>query len=66
MLDALEVERDAEVRAELGRRLMSLEGKPLYEKKCEGCGNLFQPRRVKGFKQKFCQECVKKKFGSRE
>jgi hypothetical protein len=66
LLDALEIESDAEVRVELGRRLKLLEAKPVYQKKCEGCGNLFQPRRVKRFKQKFCQECVKKKFGSRE
>jgi len=66
LLDALEIESDAEVRAELGRRLKLLEAKPVYQKKCDGCGNLFQLRRAKRFKQKFCQECLKKKFGSRE
>ena len=66
LLDALEIESDAEVKAELGRRLKLLEAKPVNQKKCEVCGNLFHPVRVKGFKQKFCQECVKKKFGSRE
>jgi hypothetical protein len=66
LLDALEIESDAEVRAELGRRLKLLEAKPINQKKCDDCGNLFQPRHVKRFKQRFCQECVKKKFGSRE
>jgi len=66
LLDALEMESDVEVRAELGRRLKLLEPKAVDQKKCDACGNLFQPRRSKRFKQRFCQECVKKKFGSRE
>ena len=63
---ALETEDDFEVKAEITRRLSLLEPKPISQVKCSSCGNLFQPRPVKRFKQKFCQECVKKKFGSRE
>ena len=63
---ALEIESDSEVKAEIARRLKLLEPKPISQVKCSSCGNLFQPRPVKRFKQKFCQECVKKKFGSRE
>ena len=63
---ALETEDDFEVKAEITRRLSLLEPKPISQVKCGVCGKLFQPRRGKRFKQKFCQECVKKKFGSRE
>ena len=62
---ALEGEDDSEVKAEITRRLSLLEPKPISQK-CSACGKLFQSMRVKGFKQKFCQECVQKKFGSRD
>ena len=62
---ALETEDNAEVKAEVTRRLRELEPNPTSQIKCCTCGKLFQSRRVEGFKQKFCQECVKK-FGSRE
>jgi hypothetical protein len=63
---ALETEEEPEVKAEIEKRLKMLEPEPVLQIKCSGCGNLFQPRQSKRFKQKFCQECVKKKFGSRE
>jgi hypothetical protein len=63
---ALETEDDSEVKAEITRRLKLLEPRSISQIKCSACGNLFQPRQGKRFKQKFCQECVKKKFGSRE
>ena len=63
---ALEMEDDSEVKAEITKRLSLLEPKPISQINCSVCGKLFQPRRAARFKQKFCQECVKKKFGSRE
>jgi len=63
---ALETEDNSEVKAEITKRLSLLEPKPISQIKCSSCGKLFQPRQGKRFKQKFCQECVKKKFGSRE
>jgi hypothetical protein len=66
LLDALEIESDAEVRAELGRRLKLLEPKPVSQIECSACGKLFQPRRVRKYRQNFCEECMKKKFGSRK
>jgi hypothetical protein len=63
---ALETEDDSDVKAEITRRLSLLEPKPMSQIKCSACGNLFQPRRGKRFKQKFCKECVKKQFGSRD
>jgi hypothetical protein len=63
---ALETEDDSEVKAEIERRLKLLEPKPVVQVECRACGKLFQPRRVRRFKQRFCPECLKKKFGSRE
>ncbi len=66
LTEALETVDDSEVKAEITRRLKLLEPKPISQIKCSACGKLFQLRPGKRFKQKFCQECVKKKFGSRE
>ena len=61
---ALERETDSEVKAEIERRLMLLEPKEVNQIKCSGCGKLFQPKRIRKFKNNFCKECMKKKFGS--
>jgi ribosomal protein L32 len=63
---ALEMEEDSDVKAEITRRLNLLELKPISQVKCSACGEFFLPNRGKRVKQKFCQECMKKKFGSRE
>jgi hypothetical protein len=61
---AWEREDDSEVKAEIERRLMLLEPKVVNQIKCSGCGKLFQPKRIRKFKNNFCKECMKKKFGS--
>ncbi len=61
---ALERETDSEVKAEIKKRLMLLEPKEVNQIKCSGCGKLFQPKRIRKFKNNFCKECMKKKFGS--
>ena len=61
---ALEREDDSEVKAEIKKRLMLLEPKVVNQIKCSGCGKLFQPKRIRRFKNNFCKECMKKKFGS--
>jgi predicted Zn-ribbon and HTH transcriptional regulator len=63
---ALETEDDSEVKAEIERRLKLLEPKGVNPVKCSRCGKLFQPRRIKRFKNNFCEECMKKRFGSQE
>ena len=63
---ALETEDDSEVKAEITRRLKLLEPKPVSQIECSACGKLFQPRRARRFKQKFCPECMKKMFASRK
>jgi hypothetical protein len=63
---ALETEEEPEVKAEIEKRLRMLEPEPVSQINCSGCGKLFQPRRVRKYQQNFCEECMKKKFGSRE
>jgi hypothetical protein len=62
---AREQEDDSEIKAEIERRLKLLEPKGANQIKCSSCGKLFQPRRIKRFKNNFCGECMKKKFGDR-
>jgi len=66
LLEALGRESDSEVKGEIERRLTLLEPEPNIEKRCVVCGKLFQAQPRKGFKQKYCPECLKKKFGSRK
>ena len=65
LAEALETEEDADVKAEIGKRLKMLEPEPVIQIKCCGCGKLFQPRRVRKYRRNFCEECMKK-FGSRK
>ena len=63
---AWEREDDSEVKAEIERRLKLLEPKEVNQVKCSSCGKLFQPKRIRKFKNNFCKECMKKKFGSQD
>jgi uncharacterized protein YceH (UPF0502 family) len=63
---ALETEEEAEVKAEIEKRLKLLEAKPVIQIKCSCCGKLFQPRRVRKYQHNFCEGCMKKKFGNRQ
>ena len=65
LLKALERETDSEVKRQIEGRLKLLEPKPINQTKCDACGQLFQAKPKKGFKQKFCPECLKKKFANR-
>jgi hypothetical protein len=62
---ALKTEEDSEVKVEIGKRLKMLEPEGGSQIKCSGCGKLFHPRRVRKHQHNFCEECMKKKFGSR-
>lgn len=66
LVDALEEEDDSDVKGEIERRLKLLEPKPVCEKVCVSCRKLFRAEPRKGFKQKFCPECLKKKFAGRK
>ena len=65
MEEALKREDEVEVKGEIERRLRLLEPKPVFEKTCVSCGRLFQAASRKGFKQRFCPACFKKRFGDR-
>ena len=65
LAEALQAEEEPEVKAEIERRLKLLEPEAVIQIKCSGCGKLFHPRRVRKHQQNFCEECMKKKFGSR-
>jgi len=63
---AKDKEDDSEIKAEIERRLKLLEPKEVNQIKCSRCGKLFQPRGKRKFKNSFCQDCMKKRFGSQE
>jgi hypothetical protein len=62
---ALEREDNSEIKAEIEKRLLLLEPKGVNQIKCSGCGKLFQPKRIRKFKNNYCEECMKKRFESR-
>jgi hypothetical protein len=62
---AWELEDDSEIKAEIERRLLLLEPKGVNQIKCSGCGKTFQPKRIRKLKNNYCEECMKKRFGSR-
>ena len=66
LVDALSREDNANVRDEIERRLKLLEPKKVGEVVCVSCGRPFQTKSRKWFKQRFCQECMKKKFAGRQ
>ena len=64
LTDVLKNVDDSEVKVELERRLKLLEPKAI-EIKCSFCGKMFLPRRIRRYRNSFCESCMKKKFGSR-
>jgi hypothetical protein len=66
LTEALKNENEPEVKVEIERRLTLLEPKQASQIKCSGCGKLFQPRRIRRFKQNFCEECFKRKYRARQ
>ena len=66
LLDALKIEDDSAVKGEIERRLKLLEPKSKVEVICVSCGKPFQKKSGKSFKQRFCQECLMKRFAGRK
>ena len=58
---ALKTEKDAEIKAEIEKRLELLTPKPPVQVKCRVCGDFFEPKRSR-FKQTLCQECKQKRY----
>ena len=65
LTEALKSQEDKDLRREIERRLSLLEPKPASEKTCAGCGKRFQVKQKRWFKQKLCEDCIKKRFGNR-
>ena len=65
LTETLKSQDDKDLRREIERRLSLLEPKPASEKTCAGCGKRFQVKQKRWFKQKFCEDCIKKRFGNR-
>ncbi len=65
LADALVTEEDEDAKNEIGRRLKLLEPETLIQRTCVSCGKTFQAKK-KPFKKRYCEDCLRKKFGSRE
>ena len=63
--NALKTEINLDFKKEIMRRLKLLEPKSSHERVCASCGDLFQVNAHRGRKQKFCNGCIRKKFGMR-
>jgi hypothetical protein len=65
LTDALKTERDAEVKTEIERRLKLIDPKQVNIVKCSQCKKMFQPRKIRKYKQNFCDDCLKARYGQR-
>ncbi len=65
LMDALNSETDAEVRSAIEKRMELLDPRSIHERTCVSCGKPFQTK-SKTLRQRFCEDCLKTKFGSRE
>jgi hypothetical protein len=64
--DALKVEDGLDVKGEVERRLKLLAPELACEKVCVSCGRVFHAELGRSFRKKFCEDCLRKKFGGRE
>jgi hypothetical protein len=65
LTDALKSESDVEVKAEIERRLKLLDPKHAGLVVCSLCKKTFRPPKMRRYKQHFCRECFRKRFGVR-
>ena len=63
--DALKTESDVEVKTEIERRLKLIDPKQINLVKCCQCKKSFQPRKIRKYKQNFCDDCLKARYGQR-
>jgi hypothetical protein len=64
--EALKIEDDPEIKSEIERRLRLLDSEGRCERVCVSCGRVFQAEHGWSFRKKFCEDCLRKKFGARE
>jgi hypothetical protein len=60
--DALKTEKDADVRTEIEKRLKLIDPKQANLIKCSKCMKVFQPRKIRKYKQYLCDDCVKARY----
>ena len=60
---ALKIEKEAEVKTEIERRLKLLDSKQTGYVECSECKKIFQPAKTRKYKQHFCRDCYRKRFG---
>ncbi len=63
--DALKTEHDVKVKAEIERRIKLLDPKSVNLVRCSICKKSFQPLTSGWHRQKFCTECLNKRYGPR-
>lgn len=63
---ALKSESDTEVKTEIERRIKLIDPKQANLVKCCVCKKTFQPVRIRKYKQNFCDDCLKKRYGRRQ
>jgi hypothetical protein len=61
----LKNESNVEIKVELNRRIKLIDPKQANIVKCSGCRKTFEPRRIRKYKQNFCDDCLKAKYGLR-
>jgi hypothetical protein len=64
--EALKSGGDPEIKGEIERRLRLLDAERRFERVCVSCGRVFKTEHGRSFRKKFCEDCLRKKFGSRE
>jgi rRNA maturation endonuclease Nob1 len=64
--EALKIESDVDVKAEIERRINLIDPERVNAIRCSGCKKTFHPRKIRKYKQNFCPECLQKKFGARQ
>jgi transposase len=64
--EELKSAEDSNVRVDIERGLKLLEPKTDMEMKYSNCGKLYVHRSIRRFKNNFCINCLKKKFGYRQ
>ncbi len=66
LTDALKKEDDEDTRVEIERRVKLLNPESARDKTCPSCGKTFRPNPKKKTKQRYCEDCLKRKYGSRD
>jgi hypothetical protein len=56
---------NAEIKAEIERRLNLIDPNQVHLVKCSRCKKTFQPRKMRKYKRNFCDDCLKARYSLR-